>query len=109
MFQPVTLMGLAVVRDASYSWETRQAYTLLGAASSPCHMASYSVLCLQHIKEQYEGLKPILDALVAAYPAHLEAAWFSWDAYLWAVQLWYAYGMKVSIHAPAASICRCSL
>ncbi|DBA78746.1 TPA: hypothetical protein ACH3X1_008655 [Trebouxia sp. C0004] len=59
------------------------------SAHTECHSAR------QHIKEQYEGLKPILDALVAAYPAHLEAAWFSWDAYLWAVQLWYAYAMKV--------------
>lgn len=50
---------------------------------------------MQHIKEQYKSLKPILDALVAAYPTHLEAAWFSWDAYLWAVQLWYAYAMQV--------------
>ena len=75
----------------------------------PGHVASRIVFCLQHIMEQYQGLKPILDALVAAYPAHLEAAWFSWDAYLWAVQLWYAYAMKVSIQAPAASSCRCSL
>jgi hypothetical protein len=89
--------------------DTREAYTAVGAASSPYDMASHSALCLQHIKEQYQGLKPILDALVAAYPAHLEAAWFSWDAYLWAVQLWYAYAMKVSIQAPAASIGRCSL
>ena len=102
-------MVLAVVRDCTQLLDTRQAYTLLGAASSPCHMASCSVLCLQHIKEQYQGLKPILDALVAAYPAHLEAAWFSWDAYLWAVQLWYAYAMKVSIQSPAACVCRDSL
>lgn len=50
---------------------------------------------MQHIKEQYGALKPILDALVTAYPQHLKAAWFSWEAYLWAVQLWYAYAMKV--------------
>ncbi len=86
-----------------------EAYTAVGAASGPCDAASYNVSCLQHIKEQYEGLKPILDALVAAYPAHVEAAWFSWDAYLWAVQLWYAYAMKVSIQAPAACVCRDSL
>ncbi|KAL0018977.1 hypothetical protein WJX79_002006 [Trebouxia sp. C0005] len=59
------------------------------SAHTECHSAR------QHIQEQYQGLKPILDALVTAYPAHLEAAWFSWDAYLWAVQLWYAYAMKV--------------
>ena len=53
-------------------------------------------MSLQHIKDQYDALKPILYALVAAYPAHFEAAWFTWEAYLWAVQLWYAYAMQVS-------------
>lgn len=61
---------------------------------------------LQHIKQQYQELKPILDALVAAYPAHLQAAWFSWEAYLWAVQLWYAYAMQVSLHTLATSMHR---
>ena len=71
-------------------------------------------MCVQHIKEQYEALKPILDALVAAYPQHLQAAWFSWEAYLWAVQLWYAYAMQVSqsdnafghMHKPLHISCR---
>ena len=52
-------------------------------------------VAVQHIKEQYAALKPVLDALVTAYPQFLQAAWFSWEAYLWAVQLWYAYAMKV--------------
>lgn len=51
---------------------------------------------LQHIMAQYEEVKPILDALVTAYPQQLQGSWLSWEAYLWAVQLWYAYAMQVS-------------
>ena len=52
---------------------------------------------MQHIKEQYAALKPILDALVTAYPQFLQAAWFSWEAYIWAVQLGHAYAMGAYI------------
>ena len=51
---------------------------------------------LQHIQVQYAELKPIFDALVTAYPQLLQASWFTWEAYLWAVQFWYAYAMQVS-------------
>ncbi len=50
---------------------------------------------MQHIQAQYETVKPLLDALTSAYPDQLPAEWFSWEKYLWAVQLWYAYAMQV--------------
>lgn len=33
--------------------------------------------------------------LLQAYAAHLQPEWFSEAAYLWAVELWYAYAMQV--------------
>lgn len=33
--------------------------------------------------------------MVVAYPAYMQPEWFTWEAYLWAVQLWYAYAMQV--------------
>ena len=58
--------------------------------------SSRNIFVLQHIMAQYEELKRILDALVTAYPQQLQASWLSWEAYLWAVQLWYAHAMQVS-------------
>lgn len=34
--------------------------------------------------------------LLTAYKAYLQPAWFTLDAYLWAVELWYAYAIQVS-------------
>ena len=59
---------------------------------------------LQHIEGQYQELRLILDALVTAYPQQLQADWFTWESYLWAVQLWYAYAMQVSLQQPATAI-----
>ena len=61
-----------------------------GSLVTPCSV-------LQHIEDQYQELKPVLDALVTAYPQQLRADWFTWEAFLWAVQLWYAYAMQVSL------------
>ena len=58
-------------------------------------MMTFRVLNLQHVRQQYEEIKPILEALVTAYPAYMQSEWFTWEAYLWAVQLWYAYAMQV--------------
>ena len=56
-----------------------------------------SLLYMQHVRQQYEEVKPILDALVAAYPSYMQPDWFTLEAYLWAVQLWYAYAMQVGL------------
>lgn len=58
-------------------------------------MMTFRVLNWQHVRQQYEEIKPILEALVTAYPAYMQPEWFTWEAYLWAVQLWYAYAMQV--------------
>lgn len=33
--------------------------------------------------------------LLTAYAAYLQPSWFSEEAYLWAVELWYAYAIQV--------------
>jgi hypothetical protein len=33
--------------------------------------------------------------LLTAYAAHLQPEWFTEAAYLWAVELWYAYAIQV--------------
>jgi hypothetical protein len=40
-------------------------------------------------------MQPVFQALVAAYPEHLQQEQFSLDAFLWAAQLWYAYAIQV--------------
>lgn len=65
-----------------------------------CTHASLSV---QHLKEQYEALRPVLDALVRAYPPHIKPEYVTYESYLWAVELWYAYAIQVGStdHQPA--------
>ena len=75
--------------------------TTCNAASAVISLAYFHV---QHVRNQYTELTPILDALVQAYPQHLKAAWFTWEAYLWALQLWYAYAMKVCHHITVMSL-----
>lgn len=41
-------------------------------------------------------MKGLLQALVTAYPDVIPQEHMSYPAYLWAVQLWYAYAMQVS-------------
>lgn len=38
---------------------------------------------------------PPARVLLTAYAAHLQPAWFTEAAYLWAVELWYAYAIQV--------------
>ncbi|KAK9811450.1 hypothetical protein WJX72_004089 [[Myrmecia] bisecta] len=50
----------------------------------------------QHIQDQYAQLQPVLDMLTQAYPEQLGApGLFTWAAYQWAVELWYAYALQV--------------
>jgi hypothetical protein len=34
--------------------------------------------------------------LLAAYPDYFKQEWFTPEAYLWAVELWYAYAIQVN-------------
>ena len=52
---------------------------------------------LQHLREQFDSLQPLLQALLQAYPGLLQPEWFTWEAFLWAVECWYAYAIEVSI------------
>lgn len=47
------------------------------------------------MRDAYEGLRPTLEMLTMAYPEQLSAALFTWPAYLWAIELWYAYAIEV--------------
>ncbi|GMH42506.1 hypothetical protein BSKO_10425 [Bryopsis sp. KO-2023] len=49
----------------------------------------------EHIRESYAAIVDLLNALVATYPEDLTSEQFSWESYLWATQLWYAYAMEV--------------
>jgi hypothetical protein len=59
----------------------------------------------KHIAASFEALQPVFKALLGAYGAHLRAEWFSWEAYLWAVELWYAYAIQVRLpHRPHLAV-----
>jgi len=45
-----------------------------------------------HIRNLYEECTLVFDVLLSAYPTLLDASWFTFDRYLWAVELWYGYG-----------------
>ncbi len=45
---------------------------------------------------QYAATRPLLDMLLAAYPQHLDPAWFEYQEYLWATELWYSYCFEAS-------------
>ena len=52
-------------------------------------------MCTQHVRGAYEGLRPTIEMLLTAYPEQLSADLFTWPAYLWAIELWYAYAIEV--------------
>jgi hypothetical protein len=56
------------------------------------------------VREAYQELKPVLETLVLAYPQYLKPEYFTLEAYLWAVELWYAYAMQVRY--PSNAYCR---
>lgn len=56
------------------------------------------MLHAQHLRQQYQEVQPLLSALLTAYPQFLTPDMFNWSAYLWAVELWYAYAMQVGAH-----------
>ncbi|PNH09292.1 SET domain-containing protein 4, partial [Tetrabaena socialis] len=48
-----------------------------------------------HLREAFESSSPAFACLLAAYPTYFQPHWFSWEAYLWAAELWYSYGIQV--------------
>lgn len=52
---------------------------------------------MQHLKDAYaSSVQPAADALLKAYPGLLEPHWFTWERFLWASELSYAYTMQVA-------------
>ncbi|WPT18035.1 Actin-histidine N-methyltransferase [Picochlorum sp. SENEW3] len=49
----------------------------------------------KHIRDQYDACAPLFDALVTAYPKYLTRDMFTYDRYVWAVELWYSYAFEI--------------
>ena len=54
-------------------------------------------LCMsaQHVRRSYDAALPALSALTEAFPDDIPPEHVSKEAFLWATQLWYSYGMEV--------------
>jgi hypothetical protein len=50
---------------------------------------------MQHIREQYRGAQPELQALTAAYPEEITSEMVAEDMFIWACDLWYSYAIEV--------------
>lgn len=48
-----------------------------------------------HIRNQYESCRPLFDVLLTAYPTLLEDDWFTYERYVWSVELWYSYAFEI--------------
>ena len=48
-----------------------------------------------HIRKQFEACTPIFNVLLTAYPTLLEPSWFSYERYVWSVELWYSYAFEI--------------
>ena len=42
----------------------------------------------QHLRQQHGQLHPVFTALCQAYPAFIQPHMFTWEAFLWAAELW---------------------
>lgn len=51
----------------------------------------------RHIQTQYEASRPLFEALLKAYPQYLQPEWFTYDMYVWAIELWYSYAFEVGL------------
>ncbi|CAL5219423.1 g1252 [Coccomyxa viridis] len=49
----------------------------------------------QHVRGYFEAALPALSALTEAFPDDILPEYVSEEAFLWAAQLWYSYGMEV--------------
>lgn len=52
-------------------------------------------LRVQHVRGSFEAAMPALSALTEAFPDAILPEHVSEEAFLWAAQLWYSYGMEV--------------
>ena len=55
-----------------------------------------------HLTRDFAALAPVFEALLRAYAAHLRPEWFSWESFLWAAELWYAYAIQAKLEPGAA-------
>ena len=44
---------------------------------------------IQHQRQQHEQLQPVFTALCQAYPTFIQPHMFTWEAFLWAAELWW--------------------
>ncbi len=49
----------------------------------------------KHIRDQYDTCIPLFEALVTAYPTYLTSDMFTYERYVWAVELWYSYAFEI--------------
>ena len=57
---------------------------------------------MQHVRGCFEAAMPALSALTEAFPEDIPPEHVSEEAFLWASQLWYSYGMEVGVNQPRA-------
>ena len=48
-----------------------------------------------HIKSQYQACTQLFDILISAYPTYLNQDMFTYEKYVWAVELWYSYAFEI--------------
>lgn len=48
-----------------------------------------------HIESQYQACTYLFDILVSAYPTYLSQDMFTYEKYVWAVELWYSYAFEI--------------
>ena len=48
-----------------------------------------------HVQEQFKASTHLFDILVSAYPMYLNKDMFTYEKYVWAVELWYSYAFEV--------------
>lgn len=76
------------------------------AAFAPIAGSPLDAECLngrQHLRDQFGAISGVIQALLSAYPQHLQPHFFTLEAYLWAASLWYAYAIQVRLPAAANS------
>jgi histone-lysine N-methyltransferase SETD3 len=56
-----------------------------------------------HLRAQFEATRPLLDALLEAYPQHLSPEWFAYERYVWAAELFYSYAFEIEFPPAAKS------
>ncbi len=85
------------------AWALLRTLTLLERTSSTSvHMPLSRV---QHVRGYFEAALPALSALTEAFPDDILPEYVSEEAFLWAAQLWYSYGMEVRANPEFPALC----